>query len=984
MKRIYALLILLLSITGSLFSQLLRDEAKIGASLLSRMSEFPEEKQPVWILLADKVNTEVLDAMLYQKKASLQERAYTVITTLKQKAASTQAPLIAFLHSRPEIQAEEVRSYWITNLIMVNANPATIDLLSLRQEVETILWDNPVMLEPFRIESYEDQSMRTPGGTESGLLAINADFMWGLGYTGNGQIAMSIDTGVDPNHPAIDNQYRGNFVPASQAWHDPGGNTTVPSDCDQHGTHTVGTMVGLDETTNDTIGVAFGATWIASPGICSNGDRISAFQWSLDPDNNPNTTNDMPGAINNSWYDPDVTDECLATNAYKQVLDACEAAGVAVVFSAGNNGSAASTITPPKNISTSLVNVFSVGNLNGNLPALPINSSSSRGPSICGGTGSLLIKPEVSAPGTDVRSCVPGAAYANFTGTSMAAPHVAGAILLLREAFPAITGTEAKLALYYSCTDLGTAGEDNAYGMGIINLEAAYNYLIQQGFVPYVPSNNYNAGVISVGNVPLTTCNTTLTPSILIKNNGDSIITSMNIHYSLNTGATDSLVWTGVLLPTNQVTIPLQSLTVAPGNLTLTVEVRYVNGLFDNKPIDNVLAIDFIVLNDQPVSVTNANICTGSTATLSATPPSGQGTIYWYDAPTATISIGTGNNFTTPILTADATYYADFIQTAVTGKLDTTGGGGNHTNDSHYLVFDAFSPFKLKQVQVYAYSAGQRTIQVRDASNAVLDEVVVNIPLGLQTVVLDLNVPVGNDLRLGVSGLSDMFRNNGGVAYPYTVPGVVSINGSSATNPLDFYYYFFKWEVESSNPCGKSPATVTVGQGLNTTISASATQVDLAVSGAVNFTASTASSWSWTFGDGGASAIQNPNHTYTAVGNYIVLMNAVDEYNCQDTDTLNILVVNTTSVQSSMEEIGTLSIIPNPNQGHFSLQMNLKHNQTAVIKIQDALGREVLTIPAAGYFNDLVPIDLHSQPAGVYFVKVSFSKGEITLRAIKE
>jgi subtilisin family serine protease len=245
----------------------------------------------------------------------------------------------------------------------------------------------------------------------------------------------------------------------------------------------MGTMTGWSPTTGDTVGIAINAEWIAAKTICSSPhttNSIAAFQWAVNPDGNPSTITDMPDAISNSWYDPSTTNEC--SGIYKTTMDAIEAAGIAVVFSAGNNGPGASTITKPKNINTDEANVFCVANINGasylsgNLN--PIASSSSRGPSLCGGTGSLLFKPEVSAPGTSVRSAVPGGGYGLKSGTSMASPHVAGAITLLREAFPTLTGWEIKMALYNTAIDLGTAGEDNTYGKGLIDIFAAYNVLL--------------------------------------------------------------------------------------------------------------------------------------------------------------------------------------------------------------------------------------------------------------------------------------------------------------------------------------------------------------------------------------------------------------------------------------------------------------------------------------------------------------------------
>ncbi len=232
--------------------------------------------------------------------------------------------------------------------------------------------------------------------------------------------------------------------------------------------------------------------------------RIPQIRWQLSSGQLiltalPATITDMPDAVSNSWYDPDVTNECAGI--YKTVLDAVEAAGIAIVFSAGNNGPGASTITKPKNLSTDEVNVFCVANINGasylggNMN--PISNTSSRGPSLCGGTGSLLFKPEVSAPGTSVRSSVPGGGYGLKSGTSMASPHVAGAIALLREAFPTLTGWEVKMALYNTAIDLGTQGEDNTYGRGLINILAAYNMLLPVELSAFTAEQKMNDVVLS-------------------------------------------------------------------------------------------------------------------------------------------------------------------------------------------------------------------------------------------------------------------------------------------------------------------------------------------------------------------------------------------------------------------------------------------------------------------------------------------------------
>jgi hypothetical protein len=172
------------------------------------------------------------------------------------------------------------------------------------------------------------------------------------------------------------------------------------------------------------------------------------------------------------------------------VLNTVEAAGIAVIFSAGNDGPSGGTIGEPAHIARSTTNVFSVGAVNGS--TLGIADFSSRGPTNCydGPDTALHIKPEVVAPGEGVYSSIPPNLYGSMSGTSMAAPHVTGAVVLLKEAFPEVPGDEILMALYNTATDLGEPGEDNVFGNGLINLEAAYNYLAAT-YTPVPPVADY-------------------------------------------------------------------------------------------------------------------------------------------------------------------------------------------------------------------------------------------------------------------------------------------------------------------------------------------------------------------------------------------------------------------------------------------------------------------------------------------------------------
>ena len=420
------------------------------------------------IVLNDRFNTQALDLQLTRQKATCHERGVAVVTALMEHAERTQAELISYLESRKGADVIQYQSFWIDNIIFVDAMPeALLDIAQHRDVTQLIQNEHIERIKPVALHP----ASRLPGHAEPGLKAINADKMWKLGFTGEGVIVGLLDTGVDGLHPALSGNWHGNSVPASQAWYDQKWGTSFPTDGeDGHGTHVTGIMSGLDPVTADTIGVAFGSEWIcARHGDWTTQEFLNTFQWMADPDGNPETTEDMPAVMNNSWYAGHPS--CFP--AYIDGITNLEAAGVAVIFAAGNFGPDASTVTTPAKCNYTSMQVFSVGALDGNYEDLPIAPFSSRGPTECT-LGGDQIKPEVSAPGTSVRSSFLNNSYIYFDGTSMAAPHVCGAIALLKQAFPEKTGNQLKQMLYETARDLGEPGEDNTYGMGVIDVYQAY------------------------------------------------------------------------------------------------------------------------------------------------------------------------------------------------------------------------------------------------------------------------------------------------------------------------------------------------------------------------------------------------------------------------------------------------------------------------------------------------------------------------------
>jgi len=438
------------------------------------------------LFLDDYVDLAALDRQLTRERATPAARHEAVVTALRDKAAATQTELLDEL-KRLYVRGEVAffQPFWIANMIRIDAPRAVIQELATRAdvgmtylnyEIESV---TPVHTEPCT----EPPGMRTP---EPGLVAIRAPEAWALGYDGTGVLVSSLDTGVAGSHAALASRWRG-VADARYTGHpgwalfDPVTHWTFPQDSGSHGTHTMGTICGGPP--GDQVGVAPGAQWIHAAVIdrvslyqtCT--DAILAFQWIVDPDENPSTFWDVPTVCSNSWgirtshSVPPYNAPC--DPSFWGYLDACEAAGVVVVFAAGNEGSSANTLRRPSDRATDDYRTCAVAAVDGNSPpSYPIASFSSRGPTYCTPTGAAAIKPEVAAPGVSVRSSVPSG-YSYSDGTSMATPHVAGVVALIRQACPDLTVQEVKDILYETAVDLGTAGDDNSYGHGLVNAYAA-------------------------------------------------------------------------------------------------------------------------------------------------------------------------------------------------------------------------------------------------------------------------------------------------------------------------------------------------------------------------------------------------------------------------------------------------------------------------------------------------------------------------------
>ena len=133
------------------------------------------------------------------------------------------------------------------------------------------------------------------------------------------------------------------------------------------------------------------------------------------------------------------------------------------------------------------------------------------------------------------------------------------------------------------------------------------------------------------------------------------------------------------------------------------------------------------------------------------------------------------------------------------GELNNSFSSGDYFNGEQHLIFDAYSNFNIKSAEFYAESPKLITFELRNSNGVVIDDTTHFVSSGNQTLDLNFEVPISNNLQLGLSsGNSGLYRNDQGASYPYNIGSVMSITGSSASQPG---YYYFYYNIKLDIPC---------------------------------------------------------------------------------------------------------------------------------------------------------------------------------------
>lgn len=426
-------------------------ESKISSQVQSELAGLqPGQKITVIVKLVDQYQP---DNIALQNQP---DRQRIVIEAMQAFARNSQNGITAQLAAQQANgNVSNVIPFWVFNGFSITATAEAVQALAARPDVASITPD------AIDVIPVGNTSLSI---TAENIAAISAPALWNLGDYGQGVVVANMDTGVDLYHPDLTSRWRG----GNDSWYDPyGQHPSTPIDLNGHGTWSMGVVVAGDAS-GTSLGVAPQAQWIAVKIFNDNNTATATaihlgFQWLLDPDGNPATT-DAPQVVNNSWAygGPGCNLE------FQNDLRALRLAGILPVFSAGNYGPNASTSVSPANYSEA----FSVGAVDN---AGVLQSYSGRGPSACG--ESSTIYPEVVAPGANITTTDKYGLYTQQSGTSLSAPHISGVLALLISAFPGLSPESQAAALINTTSDLGPAGPDNDFGYGMINALSAYNWL---------------------------------------------------------------------------------------------------------------------------------------------------------------------------------------------------------------------------------------------------------------------------------------------------------------------------------------------------------------------------------------------------------------------------------------------------------------------------------------------------------------------------
>lgn len=503
MKQLYFLFLLVFVFSAFAANA---DESVITKDLKNVLKEKSDSDLfRVNIRLTEQMNQLSRYAHLQNMKS--EARRADVVNQLKSFSQQSQTDIMSFLNAKSSSSFKLIRQFWIANVITAYLDEATIYELAARSDIDRIDIDEERQL----IESFNPKPVpfvpadKDVNEITYNVTKVNADDVWDLGYTGEGVIVSVIDAGINYNHLDLaDHMWESEEYP--NHGYDFHNDDNDPMDDHGHGTHCAGTVAGNGASGSQT-GMAPGATLMACKVISSTGNGTESNSWAAIEFSVEQGAHVISMSL--GWLyslNPD-------RQTWRLTYDNALAAGVIASVAAGNEGGTPGSsqnlrtpgdcpspwMSPDQTLEGGISGVVCVGATDENDE---LAYFSSRGPADWSTVEPFLdypfdpemglLRPDVSAPGVDVKSCTHNnnSGYTLMSGTSMATPGVAGVMALLLSKNPGLTPEEITEVLETTSLDLGTEGKDNLFGAGRINALEAIENTSEQG--PVYESHVFN------------------------------------------------------------------------------------------------------------------------------------------------------------------------------------------------------------------------------------------------------------------------------------------------------------------------------------------------------------------------------------------------------------------------------------------------------------------------------------------------------------
>ncbi len=408
------------------------------------------------------------------------------------------------------------------------------------------------------------------------------------------------------------------------------------------------------------------------------------------------------------------------------------------------------------------------------------------------------------------------------------------------------------------------------------------------------------------------------------------------------------------------------------GNYNVSLTVTNAIGS-DTKTVTDFVDVQIASLPN----TASTTICSGADETIELTGSNGY---VWYEQATGGDVVNTGNSIDLSGLTANKTYYVagttEATLQASAGEANINSANGGIHAGGFYLVFDAEQSFLLKSAKVFAEGTANRTLELRDAAGALIASKVINIEDGESIIDINVAVPAGTNLQVGFAAGAQLFRNNSGLNYPYAVNNVVSIKGSTASVPTDFYYYLYDWSVSTLGNCqtdDRTEVVITVAQSPATPI------ITFDQSSGQLSTPDNYDNYQW-FKDGVAISGAN-GAVYVAQenGEYTVEVSNGNGNGCSSTSEIE--DVSTLSVSDFIKN--NFKIFPNPFSDNITIVKNTSINLINA-KIHDVNGRLIKLVDLTNAVEQRVNINVSELSSGVYFMNISSQQGQGTVKIVKQ